>query len=126
MPKSEVREIWRCEFCKKHYLSERACVKHEPYCSKKPENDHKCYHDCSHLDRGVDDGQTYFHCKKKCLDMYGYGAERSDYLREHVIGDLERMPIECEDYECGCIYCTWDSPLESTMKSKCKNSDVVA
>lgn len=40
---SQNKKVYFCQFCRKHYLREDSCLKHEQICSKNPLNKHLCY-----------------------------------------------------------------------------------
>ena len=106
--KTETRNIHRCEYCNKIYLSSYWCKRHETRCSNNPENDRACF-SCSHLGKKEAvisgdhfDGSEYFgvvsgyFCNKlgKFLippnaQHKGNAYEFSDYINEN-------MPKKCE------------------------------
>ena len=102
-----------CEHCRKLYQRKHACERHEKYCKKNPDNKHACFEFCNYLKRvEVEDthfdyhgNELYdyisgieFHCTKTDTEMFSYIAERKGL---DVIKFAKRMPLECDDYECG-------------------------
>lgn len=86
--------VYKCEFCRKHYLVRHACEKHEKYCPKNPNNWHQCF-TCPHLDHkkkqsGEDVWYTEFYCKPMDKQLHSYIAERRGHM---CLGDTERMPL---------------------------------
>jgi len=103
--RSEIRKMYFCEYCRKHYIHPGHAKRHEKFCKKNPNNKHKCfwckhllyekgYWDCYDGDMGVF-CQGVFTCKKTEKEMFSYKAEKSQYIAL----DGERMPLECEDFE---------------------------
>lgn len=102
------RTIYRCEYCTRHRLTKAAAQRHELFCKANPNNQHKCF-GCEHLVhtttmKGVDGtgelqrgGHQFFTCARHGHDMYTYVAERRNML--HKLGNVERMPLACADYE---------------------------
>ena len=102
------RTIYRCDHCSKHRLTKQAAARHELFCRHNPENKHKCF-GCEHLVHTEAAaaisptgqiqfaGRQSFTCAKKGVDMYTYVAERRNIVEK--LGNVERMPIECDDYE---------------------------
>lgn len=76
--------------------------RHERFCSKNPENQHKCFEFCLHLirERNViecDHVETTFICRKTGRDMYSYIAERRGLVGKMPETTI-RMPIFCPHY----------------------------
>ena len=102
------RTLYRCDFCTKHRLTKAAATRHELFCRHNPDNKHKCF-SCEHLVRtdaagaiGPDGKMQYagrqsFTCAKFGNDMYTYVAERRNIVEK--LGDVSRMPNECDGYE---------------------------
>jgi hypothetical protein len=110
---SKIMEIHICEHCRKLYQRPHACIAHEKHCKQNPKNKHACFEFCFHLERNeIEDTHfdyhgnelgTYishieFYCTKTDTEMYSYIAERKGLK---VVKYAKRMPIECDDYECG-------------------------
>jgi len=119
--KTETREIYKCDHCRKAYQVKRFAEYHELICSKNPDNDRPCY-SCTHLIKkeaviysGHDNYFTsepvnvkrYFcYCKKKDIFMFTpKNAIKGNF--DHIDedgGNFENhpMPKECDlrsDYE---------------------------
>ena len=102
----ENQTIYKCEHCKKVMFRKCDMSRHEKWCKKKPENQHKCFEYCIHLNREretIDDGYTpyefsstrrVFTCGVTGQKMYSSIAERRGIVPEGAT----RMPLECKDY----------------------------
>lgn len=111
METKENQTVYKCEFCKKHYLHKHHATKHELKCRFNPNNRHKCFEYCVHLEKeknpiytGGDSEyikgyETNFFCKKYQKSLHSYKAEHSNnrYLKE-VVEETERMPLTCVGY----------------------------
>jgi hypothetical protein len=109
--KTELRKVYKCEYCGKTMLSAGAMARHEKWCRKNPHNKHKCFALCKFLKRKIvvedTDGEygiyhSEFTCK--CMDknkkMYSYLLEkRLAYTFDKIPEGLTRMPLECNMYE---------------------------
>lgn len=91
--------VYKCGFCKRHYLVKHACEWHEKHCGKNPNNWHKCFDGCPHLSRETftpENAGAYSYITYTCtmLDkqMHSYVAERR---RNPCVAETERMPLEC-------------------------------
>lgn len=98
--KESIKTVYKCDHCSKNYLVKHACVKHEKYCGKNPENHHACL-SCKHLvvDRVQnDDGfnEKTFTCSVKELQLHSFKAEK---IGHSCLGYTERMPLECDKHE---------------------------
>jgi hypothetical protein len=96
----ENRTIYKCDFCRKTYLTKGPCERHEKYCGKNPDNKHACFH-CIHLavDRNQnDDGfsEKTFNCVKLEKELHTFKAEK---IKHSCLGHTERMPLVCESLE---------------------------
>lgn len=47
--KTETKEVYKCDHCRKLYQVKSACIKHEPKCRNNPENHQRCMDGCSSL-----------------------------------------------------------------------------
>lgn len=63
--KTEVKEIYKCDYCNKLYQRKSAAITHEERCTWNLENDRPCFH-CKHLTK-----------KKKSIyeDRWGQGEQ---------------------------------------------------
>lgn len=104
----ENQTAYKCEHCSKFYLQKRWIERHEKFCHKNPNNQHKCFQFCKHLEKithSIDDSErssgtyTEFRCKKLDKYLYSFKAEKhtNPFLMERLDG-CERMPLECSDY----------------------------
>lgn len=106
----ENQTVYKCEHCSKFYLHNRWIERHEKFCHKNPNNQHKCFQFCKHLEKlthdvqdgaGDSTGRTYteFRCNKLNKYLYSFKAEKhtNPFLMERL-DDCERMPLECADY----------------------------
>jgi hypothetical protein len=98
--KVETRTLYRCEHCKKHYLTKHSCVTHETFCAKNPANKHACFR-CEHLvvDReNSDDGysEKTFTCSKLEKQLHSFKAEK---IKHGCLGYTERMPLQCDSFK---------------------------
>lgn len=96
----ENRTIYKCDFCRKTYLTKGPCGRHEKFCAKNPENAHACFH-CKHLvvDRNqADDGysEKTFTCSLLDKQMHTFKAEK---IQHSCLEYTERMPLKCDKYE---------------------------
>ena len=60
--KTEIKEVYKCDYCRKLYQRKHACIEHEPNCRKNPDNFQKCFDGCVNL---IKKEVIYF------LDLYG-------------------------------------------------------
>ena len=106
---TEIKEIYKCDFCNKLYQIKRFAMQHEKICFKNPKNDRPCF-GCIFLGKknvdvyeyeydGSDFKRVYslFFCKKKEVFLHTPKNE----IKENVIDIGEYnlpMPKECEYY----------------------------
>lgn len=107
--KIQQETVYRCDYCNKHMLGKGAMVRHEKWCKMNPKNAHKCFEFCKHLkkttnykydDYGNQCGGTTMLCKKRNVYMYSFKYEKNIHKPVNALEGLERMPLECELYEC--------------------------
>jgi hypothetical protein len=77
--KTKIKEVYYCEFCKKHGLLKHAMIRHESMCWGNPETDRPCF-DCQNMTKSTteifsDDGNgngyvEVFYCKAKDTFLY--------------------------------------------------------
>jgi hypothetical protein len=106
--KTETKEVYKCDFCKKMYQRKNACANHEVSCSKNPENNRACF-GCPHLVKkttqiyidGYDGFETeqdieLLFCEAK--DIFLYPPKVEIKKNSYDLGDdlNEPMPKECE------------------------------
>ena len=97
--KQENKTIYRCDFCRKYYIRKHHAQYHEKWCKFNPNNMHKCFDYCKHLQRDHEDetGITYFSCEfYPDEDLYSYIAER---IGHDVVTTGTRMPLTCKHYK---------------------------
>ena len=111
--KTEVKKIFKCEFCNKLYQVEKACAKHELSCKKRPDYIRPC-HSCGVLKKQVETiwagyGDMYgneversvsvLYCSKR--DCFIYPPSVAAKGNAFDMGDKENieMPVECSLYE---------------------------
>jgi hypothetical protein len=107
--KKEIRTVFKCEYCGKHYFFAASCVYHEKVCRSKPANKHICFDYCKHLNLSYEwkpcssdpeDGGTNvskFECLKTGQQMYSYKLEAR--APQHIKPDMVRMPLDCNQFE---------------------------
>lgn len=100
---------YKCEHCKKLYIREANCKKHEMKCRRNPEHQRACY-SCKHLEKvkavsvsydpyfgEVESGVMVLFCKKMQKAVHPSFVEGYDSLRRSGVEILnEVMPKECE------------------------------
>lgn len=110
--KTEIKEIYKCEYCNKLYQIKKNAAYHELMCSKNPANKRPCF-ECKHLNKRqtviYPDNPTGYvsnelvlnllHCKKKDIFIYPPKVEVKKNMYE--LGDdlNEPMPKQCSDFE---------------------------
>ncbi len=106
---TEYREISRCEYCGKIYLSKRFADRHEIRCLKNPDNNRACY-GCKHLTKKDTTISTWYYgeCGEKNLtllhcavhDRYVYPSRVEHNGTAWETEDLpnEPMPRECSHF----------------------------
>ena len=111
--KTETREIYRCDHCKKIYLLKRYCEAHELKCRKNPKNKQKCLEGCSYLikkeisytwdayDGEHESKREILYCTKKKEGVCPYWID--GLLEEDIIGAIPNnpMPFECSLFTFG-------------------------
>lgn len=100
---------YHCSYCRRYYLQKHHAAKHEKGCRDNPNNKHKCFEMCKHLNRetisdnNYENRRTIFTCQLTKQRMYSYLAEKKGllkYFRESFEEDEAiRMPLVCEKYE---------------------------
>lgn len=104
--KAITEKVYHCEHCKKYMLSASSMSRHEKYCRMNPNNKHKCFDLCRHLQKSrvygtIYHGVTQFRCAITGEKMYSYLLEKKQtaYFGNKINFDgLIRMPLECNDY----------------------------
>lgn len=108
--KTEIKEIYKCDFCNKLYQKKAACEAHEFICFKNPDNKRPCY-GCIHLEKIKADlyfdtfqGEgcrkvDVFHCNAK--DIYIHTPQVEAKGNAFEFGDKlnEPMPKQCDIYD---------------------------
>lgn len=107
---TKTKEVYYCEFCKKHGLSKYAIIRHESICLKNPENKRPCF-ECTHLikKQATISGQYYNGCEWERQVEVLFCKKKNVYLHTPVnefkgnmfdLGDdsNEAMPKECDDF----------------------------
>ena len=116
--KTEIKEVYKCEYCNKLYQIKRFALEHEKMCSKNPDNKRDCLNGCNHLRKkyakvwiGIDDYhtgepiyefKTLFYCEKKKTFLYPPKSEhKGNYYTEFYDEENENnpMPKECDEYK---------------------------
>jgi len=101
--------VYRCDFCNRAIVSKGSMVVHEKMCKNNPENAHKCFEFCNHLQRdkeiiggyGDEDWdlkRTKFVCLIRDVELKSYKVKRTKKLMEYT-KDIEFMPNECNLFE---------------------------
>lgn len=107
------RKVYQCEFCKRNMLSAGSMSRHEKFCKENPNNQHKCFDWCVHLEKSLEDigyrsGNpdddeririTHMTCLKLNKKMYSFKLEKKANFKPAYIVGLERMPLECEHHQ---------------------------
>lgn len=107
--KTEVKEVYKCDFCKKLYQIKPACIKHESGCSKNPDNQRPCFmcpnlinkdaaiyidqYDGSQHERNI----RLLFCEAKKVFIYPPKVEVKKNMYE-LDEENEPMPKMCEIY----------------------------
>lgn len=92
---------YKCDHCSKASTSASAMSQHEKKCYYNPNNRHKCFDYCKHLERVAGmKNRIDFRCKVTEELMYSYKAEKTSIKTE----GMKRMPLQCEQFE----YMSWD------------------
>lgn len=121
--KTETKEIYKCDHCKKLYQVKAACIKHEAGCKKNPDYFRPC-HSCAVLrmvketiwvDCGYSFGEeekqvSVLFCEK--MDCFIHPPSVAAKGNAFEMDDKENieMPKECEFYAQNPIYTeNWDN-----------------
>jgi hypothetical protein len=83
--KTEIKEVYKCDFCRKLYQRKHAAIYHEKMCNRNPDNFRSC-HSCNGLEKkeviiysGIDDyitgepiniSRDFLFCKKRQIFLY--------------------------------------------------------
>jgi phage FluMu protein Com len=103
--KKQQETVYRCEHCNKAMFGAGAMSRHEKYCPKNPNNQHKCFDFCKHLKReftysgdnyNIHTRITNFTCKLTGKKMYSYKFEKNTIKPATALNGLERMPLKCD------------------------------
>ena len=105
--KTEMMKIYVCEYCGRKMFGAGAMSRHEKYCDHNPKNAHKCFEFCKHLKKTHEvidiNGEpyriTHMTCDKTGKKMYSYKLEKKQTFRSTYVSGLERMPLECDEFE---------------------------
>jgi hypothetical protein len=105
--------VYRCQFCKKNYFIQKACEKHEVWCSKNPENKRICF-GCENLEefqKEYDVSDYYgstditktskaFFCKALNKNLFPLSVERRalNIKYPETFLDEEPMKKECDEF----------------------------
>jgi hypothetical protein len=110
--KEAVVPVFTCDYCGKKQFRKCDMSRHEKWCKKNPNNDHKCFQYCKHLlkseeeyeghsnqdyDETFSGKKTVFTCALTKQKMYSFIAERKK-LPVVNESDVIRMPLECKSY----------------------------
>lgn len=104
--KTEIREIYKCDHCRKLYQRKKACLDHEKKCSKNPENTAICfgcfwlektnlteYYDTGHGEQSRE--VNVFFCKKIESALFPVTMDPNKRIEFGYI-DNQVMKKECE------------------------------
>ena len=112
---TQLKNVYKCEHCKKNGLSKHKMVQHENQCTKNPINFHPCFtcinfdvteesHE-EHYEGGGNDltrwiKSEYWECKKHKICLHTRRAEVKGLINKYPESfiDTELMPSECEFY----------------------------
>lgn len=109
--KTQKKEVYYCDYCKKHGLNKSKMEYHEETCFKNPENKRPCFN-CHYLEKketfisgmysnGLEWERTVnlLHCNKK--QHFLYTPKNQFKGNQFDLGDYENnpMPKECEFYD---------------------------
>jgi hypothetical protein len=106
--KIEIKEVYKCDHCRKLYQRKKACIKHESLCGKNPENETKCFN-CEFLekerlteyfDTGHGEGQRpvdVFFCKKINSALFPLTIDPNKRID---FDDIENQPMKknCDQF----------------------------
>jgi hypothetical protein len=118
--KKSAETVYRCNYCNRPMFGASAMSSHEKVCPKSPNNKHKCFEFCIHLEKIFTECGTEFICRATGDKMYSYKIEGLRKWRNRgIIASLQRMPLKCDHYKdrvCECCkyyYETADIRCES-------------
>ena len=108
--KTSLRKVYQCEHCNRNMISAGAMSRHEKFCRYNPQNRHKCFDTCRHLQRsrtlreGSDPFSRYSYstnliCGVTGIKMYSYLLEKTGNFRPKFLEGLTRAPLECTMHE---------------------------
>jgi hypothetical protein len=111
--KTETREIYRCDHCKKVYLSKYWCEQHEPCCKKNPDNYQPCMDGCPYIEK-----KEFMYCydtfqgegeykvnvlyctkKKEAVCPFWHNPYEIIFDKDNSEVRNELMPKECQYYK---------------------------
>lgn len=101
--------VYRCDHCNRAMVSKGFMTTHERICKRNPNNRHKCFEYCNHLQKteikGWDErweqerNFTEFRCAKQPnILLYSYKLERYKSKASRLIG-MVRMPLKCDLFD---------------------------
>lgn len=102
----EIKEVYKCEYCRKLYQLKRFAELHEKMCSKNPENSRKCF-GCKHL--GKKKTEVYdcemprrvelLYCSK--IDSFLYPPKVEHKKNWHETDPMPNNPMrrKCDKFE---------------------------
>lgn len=107
--KTEIKEIYKCDHCRKVYQIKRYAIAHEPKCKKNPINTMRCFDGCIHLIKkevvyyfdgydGEHEGKKeILFCEAKKEGVYPFWLN-NPLLAEDMDSEIpnEVMPKECD------------------------------
>jgi len=101
-----MQNVYECEYCGKKQFRKGDMTKHEKWCKKNPNNNHKCFQYCKHLIKEDEEysgsdfvgNRTIFKCALTEQKMFSYIAEKRKLPIINESGNI-RMPLECDKYE---------------------------
>ena len=89
-------QAYQCAYCPKASTSAGAMAQHEAKCKRNPNNLHKCFDYCTHLERVCIGYHKWgFRCEATGIMMYSFHAEKSSI---NLTG-LQRMPLKCAHHK---------------------------
>jgi hypothetical protein len=106
--KTEIKTIYKCDFCNKLYQRKNSAEYHERICNKNPSNQRPCY-GCSYLEKkeaSITIGYSYdgdeilkkvqiFHCKFRNVFLHTPKNEIKGNVFD--VDENYPMPITCSD-----------------------------
>lgn len=108
--KVKTKNVYYCEHCNKHGLSEWQMKRHEILCSRNPINHRPCFN-CQHLGKeqteiycdNYDGSQSerklnLFYCHKKKMFLHTPQNEAKGNMFDLCDFENNPMPTECDDY----------------------------